>query len=192
MYQHGAQESLVEALISPQYNVGKDVYTVDLENNEKLYWLGTESGLLGSFGFEGACTVGDVSCDPPTRSMGMGFCNFSVMHWNTTTPLPHVFLQEQRIRESSNSESSLQTIHKWIDGGVKLNLSKSSDTDVLRLILLKLQRRVEAWATTLLIKVKVHRGDPLNEESEIWSELHRLKEYKETIWNDSSDRTVHQ
>ena len=189
-------------------NVGKDAYTVDLENNEKLYWLDTESGLLGTFGFEGAYTVGDGSCDPPTRSMGSVFCNFSVMHWNTTTPLPQTLLQEQRIRESSrvgreeeglnsnrselvdlkfqclelhddqidllyltDSETSLQAIHKWIVGGVKLNLSKSPDTDV---------------------KVKTHRGNPLNEEVDIRVELDRLKEYKEMIWNDSSTRTVYQ
>ena len=78
--------------MTPQHNVGKDAYTVDLERNEKLYWLGTESGLLGYFGFEGACTVGDGSCDPPKRSMGSGFCNFSVMQWNTFTPLAHVLL----------------------------------------------------------------------------------------------------
>ena len=66
----GAQKSLTEALTAPQYNVGKDAYTVDLECNEKLYWLGTESGILGAFGFEGACTAGDGSCDPPTKSMG--------------------------------------------------------------------------------------------------------------------------
>ena len=75
----GAQKSLTEALTAPQYNVGKDSYTVDLESNEKLYWFGTESGLLGAFGFEGACTTGDDSCDLPTRSMVSGFCNFSVM-----------------------------------------------------------------------------------------------------------------
>ena len=32
----------------------------------------------------------------------------------------------------------------------------------------------------------------MNEEADIRSELGRLKEYKETIWNDSSDRTVYQ
>ena len=32
----------------------------------------------------------------------------------------------------------------------------------------------------------------MNEETDIRSELVRLKEYKETIWNDSSDRTVYQ
>ncbi len=71
-------------------------------------------------------------------------------------------------------------------------LQCSSDEDVLKVIELKLQRRVEAGTTTLLIKVKVHRGDPLNEEGDMRAELNRLKEYKETIWNDSSDRTVYQ
>ncbi len=224
----GAQKSLAEALTTPQHNVGKDAYTVDLESDEKLYWLGTESGLLGAFGFEGACTAGDGSCDPPTKSMGSGFCNFSTMQWNTTTPLSHALLQEQRLRESSkvgreeeglssnrpelvalrecleahddhidllyltDSEATLQAIHKWIGGGAKLNLSRSSDADVLKDIILKIQKRVEAGATTLLIKVKAHRGDPLNEEADIRAELGRRKEYKETIWNDSSDRTVYE
>ena len=92
----------------------------------------------------------------------------------------------------TDSEVSLQAIHKWIGYGTKLNLSKSSDTDVLKVIRLKLQKTVEAGATTLLIQVKTHRGDPLNEEADIRSELGRLKEHKETIWNDSTDRTVYQ
>jgi hypothetical protein len=32
----------------------------------------------------------------------------------------------------------------------------------------------------------------LNEEEDIRAEIGRLKEYKETIWNDSSDRTVYE
>ena len=39
----GAQDSLTETLTAPQHNVGKDVYIVDLESDEKVYWLGTES-----------------------------------------------------------------------------------------------------------------------------------------------------
>ena len=73
-----------------------------------------------------------------------------------------------------------------------MNLSKSPDEDVLKVIILKLQRRVDEGATTLLIKVKAHRGNPLNEETDIRAELDHLKEYKETILNDSSDRTVYQ
>ena len=169
----------MEALMTPQQNSGKDEYTVDLEDNEKLYWLVTESGLIGTFGFEGTCTVGDGSGDPPTRSMGAIFCNFSTMQWNTDTPLSQPLLQEQRIRESSkvdreeggvssnrpelvvlrecleahedhvdllyltDSEASLQAIHNLIGCGAKLNLSKSPDVDVLKTIILKLQKRVE-------------------------------------------------
>ena len=224
----GAQDSLTKALTAPQHNVGKDTYIVDLESDEKLYWLGTESGLLGAFGFEGACTAGDGSCDPSTKSMGAGFCNFNTMKWNTTTPLTNGPLQDQRLRESSkvgreeeglssnrpelvalrecleahddrtnllyltDSEATLQAIHKWIGGGAKLNLSRSPDADVLKVIILKLEQRGQAGATTLLIKVKAHRGDPLNEEADIRAEMGRLKEYKETIWNDSSDRTVYE
>ncbi len=92
----------------------------------------------------------------------------------------------------TDSEETLQTIHRWIGGGTKLSLSRSPDADVLKTIILKLQKRVEAGATTLLIKVKDHRGDPLNEEADIRTELGRVKEYKETIWNDSSDRTVYE
>ena len=40
--------------------------------------------------------------------------------------------------------------------------------------------------------MKTNRGDPLNEESDIRGELGLPKEYKETIWNDSTDRTVYQ
>ncbi len=32
----------------------------------------------------------------------------------------------------------------------------------------------------------------MNEETDIRAEIGRLKEYKETIWNDSSDKTVYQ
>jgi ribonuclease HI len=165
----------------------------------------------------GTCTAGDGSCDPPTRSMGPGFCNFRTMQWNTDSPLSQPLLQEQLIRESNkvdreeeglssnrpelvslrecleahedhvdllyltDSEASLQTIHKWIGYGAKLSLSKSPDADILNDIILKLQKRVEAGAATLLIKVKVHRGDPLNEEADIRAVLGQRKVYKETI-----------
>ncbi len=49
-----SNKSLMESLMAPQQNVGKDEYIVDLEGHEKLYWLGTESGLIGAFGFTGA------------------------------------------------------------------------------------------------------------------------------------------
>ena len=76
----GAQESIQQSLPVTHGNQGKDEYTVfevvDLAGHEKQYWLGTESGLLGSFNFDGACTTGDGSCDRSTGSIGARFCNF--------------------------------------------------------------------------------------------------------------------
>ncbi len=68
-------------------------------------------------------------------------------------------------------ETNLQNINKWIGVGSKLNLAKTADADVLKVIVIKLQERLKAGTATLLIKVKVHRGDPLNEESDIRAEM---------------------
>jgi ribonuclease HI len=90
----------------------------------------------------------------------------------------------------TDSEAILQAIHRWIGCGAKLNLSKSPDVDVLKKIIIKLQRRVLAGAATLLVKVKTHRGDSLNEEADIRTEMGHHKEIKETGWNDPTDRTI--
>ena len=92
----------------------------------------------------------------------------------------------------TDSEATLQVINRWIGGGAKLNLVRSSDGDVLKAIIIKLQKRVKAGVTTLLIKVKVHRGDPLNEEADIRAEIDRRKEEGEKVWDTQTDRTIFQ
>ncbi len=47
-------------------------------------------------------------------------------------------------------------------------------------------------AATLLVKVKAHRGDPLNEEADIRAEMGRLKEQKEVTWDTPTNRTIYQ
>jgi hypothetical protein len=42
------------------------------------------------------------------------------------------------------------------------------------------------------VKVKAHRGDPLNEEADIRAEMGRRKEQKEVIWDSPTNRTVYQ
>jgi ribonuclease HI len=55
--------------------------------------------------------------------------------------------------------------------------------DVLKRGIVKLQKRVLAGVATLLVKVKGHRGDPLNEEVDIRTEMGLRKEHKEVGWN---------
>jgi ribonuclease HI len=92
----------------------------------------------------------------------------------------------------TDSEATLQVINKWIGGGAKLSLVRSPDGDVLKAIIIKLQKRVKAGAATLLIKIKTHRGDPLNEEADIRAEIGRLKEEGEKVWESQTDRTIYQ
>ena len=69
--------------------------------------------------------------------------------------------------------------------------TKSPDADVLKRVIIKLQKRVLAGETTLLVKVKAHRGDPLNEEADIRAEMGRLKGHQEVKWNDLTNRTIY-
>jgi hypothetical protein len=105
----------------------------------------------------------------------------------------HLFLQDnENLLYLTDSEATLQVINKWIGGGPKLSLTKTSDPDVFRDIIVKLQQRVKAKAATLLIKVKEHRGCPLNEEADIRTEMGRVKQEKEKTWNTPTNRTIYQ
>ena len=86
---------------------------------------------------------------------------------------------KQNLLYLTDSEATLQAINKWIGGETKLSLAKTADADVLRDIIVKLQQRVKAKAATLLIKVKAHRGCPLNEEADIRAEMGRMKRAQE-------------
>ncbi len=92
----------------------------------------------------------------------------------------------------TDSEDTLQAINKWIGGGAKLSLAKTADADVLKAIIVKLQRRVKERAATLLIKVKAYRGCPLNEETDIRVEMGRMKPDKEKTWSTPTNRTIYQ
>ncbi len=91
----------------------------------------------------------------------------------------------------TDSETTLQVINKWIGGGEKLRLANTADADILRVIVI-IQQRVQTKTATLLIKVKVHRGCPFNEETDIRTEMGRRKEEQEKTWITPTNRTIYQ
>ena len=86
-----AQDTIKTALTAPRQN-----YIIDLDGAEKKYWLGTQSGLLGAFQIDGACTAGDGSCDVASHSIGAGFCNLASLGWLTGQRLAPLPRREQR------------------------------------------------------------------------------------------------
>jgi hypothetical protein len=55
----------------------------------------------------------------------------------------------------------LKAVQKWTGDRPKQTLSNVTDTDILQEIIVLLKMRVQNRALTFLVKVKVHRGEPL-------------------------------
>ena len=64
----------------------------------------------------------------------------------------------------------LCAIKKWVGQGGKATLATVPDADILREIVCLLTQRVRTGRTTLLIKVKSHRGEPINERADTLEE----------------------
>ena len=64
---------------------------------------------------------------------------------------------------ATDSEVLCRLVGRWVGQGGKDSLTNTTDTDILEFILGKLAARIAAKARTFLVKVKPHRGEPLNE-----------------------------
>jgi len=56
---------------------------------------------------------------------------------------------------------------RWVGEGGKATLVGAPDANILREAIEELRKRTTAGALTFLVKVKAHRGEPVNEESDI-------------------------
>jgi ribonuclease HI len=98
----------------------------------------------------------------------------------------------------TDSESLLKTISKWIGEGTRANLATTPDGDIVREIIQILQERVTAGTNTFLIKIKAHRGEPLNEAADSRAEQGRTahdaedtNEYTpQLLWDHPSGKTI--
>ena len=61
----------------------------------------------------------------------------------------------------------LSDVKGWIGEGSKASLAKNMDEDIMREILQLLHQRSQANAATILVKVKSHRGEPVNEYADV-------------------------
>ena len=88
-----------------------------------------------------------------------------------------------------DSENTLNTLLKWVGEGARVALHHCDDADILREVLKLLHERHANKASTFLIKVKAHRGEPLNEGADTEAEYGRENEC--IIWNDRTNRMVY-
>ena len=65
-----------------------------------------------------------------------------------------------------DSETALNKVASWIGRGPKASLAKDDNADILWVIIEHLRKRTQGGARTLLVKIKAHRGEPLNEQAD--------------------------
>ena len=76
----------------------------------------------------------------------------------------------------SDSACFLSSSLKWIVEGKSPSTWGNPDIDIMRDIEQLLRKRIEQGLLTIFIKIKAHRGDPLNKLSDRWADEERQSE----------------
>jgi len=186
----------------------KDECVAQLEGNEEFFWSGSEVGMLGGYGFHGVTFGGDGANEK--GSMGAGCCCLqdpSVERrakvgraeegCSSSRPEGGALLLALRATRAEDdllylgdNESVLTDINKWVGEGSKATLANAPNADILSEIIEKLRERIERGSATFLVKVKSHRGDPLNERADTLADEGRLIEDKKARWTERTRRLV--
>jgi ribonuclease HI len=181
-------------------------YSVRMDDLEWDYSMGTEVGQLGGYGFQGEIFGVDGSCKYGT--MGSGCCKFQGEEAEkcarvggeeegTSSNWPELggivlAIQSAALNDDvlllCDNAAVLCAIKKWVGQGGKATLAAAPDADILQEILCLLTQRVRAGRAAFLIKVKSHRGEPINERADTLAEEGRQISDDDTRWDVRADR----
>jgi len=76
----------------------------------------------------------------------------------------------------SDSACFLSFSQKWIGEEKSPSMHRNPDADIMRDIVQLLRERIEQGLRTIFVKIKAHRGDPLNEVADRWTDEGRQSE----------------
>jgi len=88
----------------------------------------------------------------------------------------------------SDSAYFLYSSQKWTDEGKSPSMHGNPDADIMRDIIQLLRERIKQGLLTIFIKIKAHRGDPLNEQADRWADEGRQS--KNIRWSLPSNRPI--
>ena len=69
-----------------------------------------------------------------------------------------------------DSEAALNRMSRWIGSGPRITLAGDPNADIVTSIAERMRPRVLKGARTFMVKVKAHRGEPLNENADTQAE----------------------
>jgi len=76
----------------------------------------------------------------------------------------------------SDSACLLSSSQKWVGEGKSPSMHGNPDAEIMRDIVQLLREWIEEGLLTIFIKIKAHRGDPLNELADRWADEGRQSE----------------
>jgi len=88
----------------------------------------------------------------------------------------------------SESACFLSSSQKWIGQGKSPSMWGNPDADIMRNIVQLLRERIEQGLLNIFIKIKAHRGDPLNELADRWAD--EGKQSENIRWSLPTNRPI--
>jgi len=146
---------------------GKDQCQVRLKGRERDYWMGSEIGMLGGYGFQGQVTAGDGS--DKQGKMGAGYnnlrrkkkkqqCTVGREEEGSISNRPELAafllaLRDTLIKELLlylyDNRSLLKAVTRWIGEGGKATLVGAPDANILAAAIEILRKRIAAGSNLL-------------------------------------------
>ena len=174
----------------------KDTPLFGPEDLEEIHRYGTEAGLLGIYNFPGAVYATDGSNDKGVMRAGFskldenrgGCCQLGRGEEGNSSNRAELgaaclALEDAKRKQDrkpiillSDSACFLSSSQKWIGEGKSPSMHGNPDAEIMRDIVQLLQERMEPGLLTIFIKIKAHRGDPLNELADRWADEGRQSE----------------
>jgi ribonuclease HI len=91
-----------------------------------------------------------------------------------------------------NSEASLHKMSRWIASGPRTTLAGDANADIMTSIIECVRARVLRGARTFMVKVKEHRGEPLNEKADTQAENARQLSSECQQWTTRTQRMTYE
>ncbi len=91
-----------------------------------------------------------------------------------------------------DSEAALNKISRWIGSGPRTTLAGDANADIMTTIIWCLRERVLRGARTFMVKIKAHRGEPLNEKADTQAENARKLSSECQQWTTRTQRMTYE
>jgi ribonuclease HI len=202
----------VEAHLSEawEHESGKDEMNVVLQGLEQHFWRGTEAGWLGCYDFAGETWAGDGSVHK--CAMGAGSvclqrhgCSLTVRvgreEEGVSSLRPELAAIARTLQATPvesdllylcDSEAALNKMSRWIGSGPRTTLAGDANADIMMTIIECVRARVLRGARTFMIKIKAHRGEPLNEKADTQAENARQLSSECQQWTTRTQRMTYE